>query len=376
MAHIARDSQMSKSPLYRRYDDAIDVAVDVWDFHLRDHLHHIIDEIRNYVGTGDEQSLNWLCAEMCQPSPESTALIECIAVARRYEYLFETVELDVDRVVEDYLSTLSHLPTDIALAYVVYVFGGLFVGSLLPCNQSEIKQAFEMWADYLNDESLRIDAEMPKEICPIPLRMPDTDDPTISHLIVAATRVITRTGFEKATANRIARYANKAFSTSYAYFDSKEELMTYATEFVFRDSIVRNDMMFFDGDINQQTSFSASRIYELSNPSASEETRLFRIEATLAARHHESLGLSVSELFEQSLNQVLAVTGKNKKLQDEVKSVWISVRISGFGYNVFGLVAPNYRDVNWMSTARAAALVVRNHAISHYVVDVSEATAS
>jgi AcrR family transcriptional regulator len=217
---------------------------------------------------------------------------------------------------------------------------------------------------------------MPNTVRPIPLTYPEADDPTLGNLVVAATKVIMRTGFENATANRIARYANRAFSSSYAYFDSKEELMLYATEFMFRDSIVRNDIMFLAGDEEEHIHAAASRIRELTTQSASEDARLFRIEATLAARHHDELGRSIRNLFKQSLEQILMSTNKNQKAQDEVRSVWIGVRIVGFGHNVFGLVATGYADVNWMSTARVAALVVRDHAMKNYRADVLKEMAS
>jgi AcrR family transcriptional regulator len=376
MVRIAQDSELSKSPLYRRYDDVIDVAVDVWDHHLRDHLAHLIDEVGSYAESGNEKSLLWLCKEMHKSSVKSSALIECMTAARRYEYLQETVEIDVQDEVDRYLARLHNLPRDIALSYLVYVLGGLFVGSLLTCTREQIQSGFELWSSHLRNPSLYVDLDMPDDIQPIPLRMSDTEDPVLGHLVTAATKVITRTGFENATANRIARYADKAFSTSYSYFDSKEELMTYATEFVFRDSIVRNDLMFIRGDILDQTHRAASRVFELSNPSHSEDVRLFRIESTLAARHHKLLKESVRDLFSQSLNQVLSVAEKKKSSKDSVRSVWIGVRLSGFGHNIFGLVAPRFRDTNWMSTSHAAAHVVRYHAMAHYVENFDEILAS
>lgn len=376
MVGVAEDAGVSKSPLYRRYDDAVDLAVDVWDHHLREHLQLVITRTREFASTGDPEALKWLVTQIHQPSDQSKALIECITAARRYEYLSEAIEIDASRELDTYLQSLSEIPTDIALSYFVYVLGGLFIGPLLPVSREETRQAFLLWDRYLRDESFRIDQKMPEGVFPIPLTYPESEDPTLGDLVVAATKVITRTGFEKATANRIARYANKAFSSSYSYFDSKEELMLYATEFVFRDSIVRNDLMFLTGDKEQQTNSTALRIRELSTQSASEDSRLFRIEATLAARHHGLLQNSLKDLFQQSVRQVLSSTKKKKASQDEVRSVWTSVRASGFGHAVLGLLAPQFRDVNWMSTAHAAATVVREHAMKHYVGDVSQEMAS
>jgi AcrR family transcriptional regulator len=376
MIGVAEDAGISKSPLYRRYDDAIDLTVDVWDHQLRTHLQTVLDHTLRFADTGDAEALTWLISQIHRPSTESVALIECIAVARRYEYLQETIEIDVTRELESYVQSLPQLPVDISLSYVVYVLGGLFIGSLLPCTEAETRDALLLWDQYLRDPSLRVDREMPNTVRPIPLTYPEADDPTLGNLVVAATKVIMRTGFENATANRIARYANRAFSSSYAYFDSKEELMLYATEFIFRDSIVRNDIMFLAGDEEEHIHAAASRIRELTTQSASEDARLFRIEATLAARHHDELGRSIRNLFKQSLEQILMSTNKNQKAQDEVRSVWIGVRTAGFGHNVFGLVATGFVDVDWMSTARAAALVVSNHAMKNYRADVLKEMAS
>lgn len=152
--------------------------------------------------------------------------------------------------------------------------------------------------------------------------------------------------------------------------------MLYATEFVFRDSIVHNDLMFLTGDKVQHANSAALRVRELSTQSASEDSRLFRIEATLAARHHESLRNSLKDLFQQSVRQVIGGTEKTKASQNEVRSVWIGVRTSGFGRIVLGVLAPQFKDVNWMSTAHAAATVVREHAMKHYVGDVSQGMVS
>lgn len=369
MVRVAEDAQVSKSPLYRRYDDSVDLAVDVWDHHLREHLQFLLERIREYVVSDDESSLKWLVSQMHKPSTESAALIECIAAARRFEYLLEAVEIDLERELDEYLASVSHLPMDIALSYVTYVFGGLLIGSLLPTSQSEAMRAFSLWAGYLRDDAFYSDQPMPTEVRPIPLNVPHSDDQTLGNLVTAATKVIMRTGFEKATANRISRYANKAFSTSYAYFDSKEELMMYATEFVFRDSIVRNDIMLAQGDEQQHTELAASRLREVSTASASEEARIFRVEATLAARHYAELQDAVKNLFRQSLDQILSISNPRKEIQEEVRSVWVGVRIAGFGHNVLGLVARRHSDINWMSTARAAALLVREHAMKNYVDD-------
>jgi len=376
MVRVAKEAKTSKSPLYRRYDDSIDLAVDVWDHHLREHLRLVLYYTQQFAISGDESALTWLTDQMYRPSLESTALVECLSAARRFEYLLETVEIDLDRELQNYLHGLSDLPVDIALSYVVYVFGGLFVGPLLPGIQRDYVRAFTLWREYLQDKSLRVDRPMPTEVHPIPLSIPTADDKLLGELITATTKVIMRTGFEKATANRIARYANKAFSSSYAYFDSKEELMTYAAEFVFRDSIVRNDIMFTEGDEHQRMDLSASRIRELSTPSASEDVRLFRIEATLAARHHPELRDAVKKLFQQSLDQMMSVTKKKKDTQEEVRAVWLGVRVAGFGFNVFGLVNTAYRDLNWMSTAHAAARLVHEHAMKHYIADAAAEMAS
>lgn len=376
MVQVAKEARTSKSPLYRRYDDSIDLCVDAWDHHLREHLQLVLRYTQQLATDGDEQALSWLTGQMRQPSPESAALIECISVARRFEYLLEAVEIDLDRELRNYLEGLPDLPADIALSYVIYVLGGFFVGPLLPGTQRDFVKAFSLWHQYLQDKSLRVDRPMPTEIRPIPLSIPTSDDQTLGDLITAATKVIMRTGFEKATANRIARYANKAFSSSYSYFDSKEDLMTYATEFVFRDSIVRNDLMFVIGDDQQRSEASASRIRELTTTSASEDVRLFRIEATLAARHHYGLRTAIESLFQQSLDQMMSVTRKKKELQDDVRAVWLGVRIAGFGHNVFGLVNSTYSGINWMSTANAAAKLVQDHAMVHYVDDAVAKMAS
>lgn len=376
MMRVAEEAKTSKSPLYRRYDDHIDLVVDVWDHHLREHLQLVLRNVVQFAENGDEGALEWLTNEMHQPSAESAALIECLSSARRFEYLLETVEIDLDRELQSYLERLPNLPTDIALAYVVFTFGGLFIGSLLPNNRGDFSRSFRLWHQYLQDESLRVNRPMPTEIYPIPFSLPNFDDKLFGDLVTAAMRVIIRTGFERATANRIARYANKAFSNSYSYFDSKEELMIYAAEIVFRDSIVRNDVMFMEGNDQQLTDLSASRLRELGTPSSSEDVRLFRIEATLAARHHPELRDAVKTLFQQSLDQMMSVTKKRKEMQEEVRAVWHGVRIVGFGYNVFGLVNTAYRDVNWMSTAHAAAVLVQNRAMKHYVVDAGAEIAS
>lgn len=371
MVRVAEDAQVSKSPLYRRYDDSVDLAVDVWDHHLREHLQFLLERIREYVENGDDSSLKWLVMEMHKPSIESVALIECMAAARRFEYLLESIEIDLERELDDYLASVSHLPMDIALSYVTFVFGGLLIGSLLPTSQSETMRAFSLWDKYLRDNAFHSDQQMPTEIRPVPLDVPHSDDQTLGHLVTAATKVIMRTGFEKATANRISRYANKAFSTSYSYFDSKEELMIFATEFVFRDSIVRNDIMLLQGDEQQLVELAASRLRELGTSSASEEVRIFRIEATLAARHYADLQVAVKKLFRQSLDQILSISNPQKEIQETVRSVWVGVRIAGFGHNIFGLVARQHGDINWMSTARAATLLVREHAMKNYVEDAS-----
>jgi len=149
MVRVAKEAKTSKSPLYRRYDDSIDLAVDVWDHHLREHLRLVLYYTQQFAISGDESALTWLTDQMYRPSLESAALVECLSAARRFEYLLETVEIDLDRELQNYLHGLSDFPVDIALSYVVYVFGGLFVGQLLPGTQHDYVRAFTLWREYL-----------------------------------------------------------------------------------------------------------------------------------------------------------------------------------------------------------------------------------
>lgn len=366
MAKVAEDAGFTKSPLYRRYDDAIDLAVDVWDHYLRDHLQKLLNSVASYAESGSAQALSMLAREMSHPSTESKALIECLAASRRYEFLLETVELDVDRELDAMITRLSGMPADVVLSHASFVMGGLFIGTLLPASTSDYENSFAMWHDYLINEDFWLTQEMPHAIHPIPVPVPEEEDPVIGNLVTAAIKVIMRTGFEKATANRIARYANKAFSTSYSYFDSKEELTSYAAAFVFRHSVTRNDVLFGPDDLDRLTQFTAARIRELSTESASEETRLFRIEATLAARHHQPLRKTVQKLFRESLDQLMSVVVSKQYARDDVRLVWNALRVSGFGHNLMGLVSRDYRKVNWMSTAFAAATILRDRAMIHY----------
>ncbi len=380
MVQVAADAGTSKSPLYRRYDDAIDLAIDVWDDRLREHLQNLLELTLEFVTTNNFEALEKLTREMTTPSVESRALIECLAAARRYDYLLETVELDVDKELSKFVERLSHIPTDVALAYVIFVFGGLYIGELLPCTHDQIAAAIAVWHKYLSDPASWTDAPMPSTISPIPIPTstpnPGDDNASIQSLIAAATKVIIRSGFENATANRIARYADKAFSTSYAFFDSKEDLMSHAIEVSLRGTIVQNDMMFATDDLDTFANIAAARVRELSTSSQSNDARFFRLEAVLAARHHSNLNSTIKDQFHQSLSQIMAVIPANKKARDEVTAAWIGVRLTGFGHLILGVATSTYHDVNWMSSTNAAGLIVSRHARVHYVAGTSEEVVS
>ena len=172
--------------------------------------------------------------------------------------------------------------------------------------------------------------------------------------------MIAQVGYDKASANRIARRAGHGFSSIYSHYESKEEFME-ATVNLLIDQIITQSVQGFIGVTREE--FIANSVANALGLS-SEQNRLnrhLRTEVILAARHH----LVISDHLNAAYELVIAF-GREAYAQqfptftDEhtpiLRAKWLLVRSNGFGMSLLRSNTPMAAEIDWTP----ASIALRN----------------
>ena len=218
---LAQRSGLTRTPIYARYDSPEDVAVELWSDLLVDHLDHLMElNAEWYAGSGDRPS-DELLAEFSAPSRQSAALIEVLAVARRFPYLQDVVAESLGRRVEAYVAA-SGAPRAVAVTQLSILLGTLFLAPVVgPTVGNGWALALPVAKELLTDTEAWGAPTRAVEPVEIPLPSPTFDDEILDVFVPAIMRVISRSGYEHASANRIARETDRAFNAVYERFEGQ-----------------------------------------------------------------------------------------------------------------------------------------------------------
>jgi AcrR family transcriptional regulator len=357
-SEISEKTGLSRAPIYARFDSSEDVAVDLWSKALLGHLDHLLSLNAAWYSGSETQPSAELLQELSAPSTKSNALIEVLAVARRFPYLQEVVARDFSLRIEHYVKQ-ANVPRAVAVTQLSVLLGSLFlapifnsvVSVLTPVISEGWKEALPIAREILGSENTW--SVEPIAVSPLQLPLPamEFNDELLDAFVPATMTVISRSGYEHASANRISREAGRAFNAVYEKFPNKEALMKRVVSAWVEDG-VNTTFTPFLGITEEEFIFRSvtqgrSLVAEINRP-----FRNLRNEMTLAARHHRKIAEDMVELYEQAAQSgydafASRYSGSNPDLFQEMGRLGSIVRSNGFGLCLMGSCVGSLADIDW-----------------------------
>ena len=215
LTKIAAHAGMSNGPLYGRYDSAEDVALELWESTLGAQFERLVTEFHEFSSIVGAEPTPWLLEELTTPSPHTTAVIEVVAVARRFPLLVDTVRADVENVFDKLSSSTPELPRALLATHLTIPFGYVLTAPMLPTRRPNWREVLMLIRDASLDERNWIAGGAAPEPTPLDIPKPDTGDAGFDVFVTAVMNVVAKVVFERTTAHRVSRAAGHSFSSAY-----------------------------------------------------------------------------------------------------------------------------------------------------------------
>jgi AcrR family transcriptional regulator len=349
---LAEKAKTSIGPVYARYESVDDLAGDVFEHRLVAHFDFLLASMRSWCFERDSEAYRTLRDEFIRPSPLSKALVEVLAVARRYPMTADLVRPTITTTLRRHVEALNDIPLGISISQATVLLGSLLLHPCLP-DQTEAtaEELLEMLHSANNDVEAR--GQKPVRIEPllIPIPMVEAENELLTDFTNALFRVISQTGYEKASANRIARTANHGFSSIYKSFDSKEVFMESVTS-VFVAQMVALNLTPFLGISRDEY---IARSVTMGRTLTSEDNRGYRqlrLETVIAARHHPKIRKSLQKNFRESTQLLRQLITDHFNMDHErhffdAETLWTLVRCNGMGISLLSATTPLMESIEW-----------------------------
>lgn len=354
---VAKETGLSRAPIYARYDSPEDVAVELWQSTLRGELVRLFElSAEWHRGDAPEPSTE-LVEEFTTPSLAMSAVVEVMAVARRFPTLQDIVETSLDELIDKYLAGHEG-PPSIAISQLSVALGSVFLAPVLgPTSPEGWWSALPMLRDFSRDTTAWDVPAVILDPFEIPTTFAPTGDEIFDEFQPAINRVIARVGYEHATANRISREAGRTFNLLYAGFDSKEALMERVVQ-LWVDAGVDLALVPFIG-------VSPEKYVERSVASArslvadvNRQFRNHRNEMVLAARHHPRIGADMARRYLEAASAGLRLfdahySGMDEEIGRDIGRVGSLVRSNGFGLCLLASCTRTLEGLEWTPASTA-----------------------
>jgi AcrR family transcriptional regulator len=364
MQRIASKAELSNGPLYGRYDTPEDILIDLWENELRPQLAWIFAELVHWGAGEDQEPPGRLLAELAEPSERTQALIETLAVVRRYPFAGETIRSQFKRDLKGFVDAQPELPAPVSLVQLSVLLGSFFLGPIFHEIEKDLAGVVLDFIRALGQERTAF-AEQVGDVEPlkVPLPEPDTGDEAVDAFVAAVIQVVAQTGYERATTHRIARVAKRSYSSSYSHFGSKDDLMAYAMTAMIDKIFSASFFVIRELPPEQRLAATVSTVQSY----VSEQNRLWRqlrVESVVAARHHPELGEALRANFEVNRDRALDTMGGVEALSpDAVRGVvdsWHLVRTLGFGLSLLFAATGSNDNLDWTPGVAPLVFVLRS----------------
>ena len=355
---VAADAQTSTGAVYSRYESVDDLISVLWEEKLDRHLANLLELVRLWCGHGNQTAKSALIAELSRPSLNSVALVEVLAVVRRYPMSAEIVRGRVTALLRHHIKECAK-PAGQSMPQVAVLLGALLLHPVLPrTDQDSAEVLLDMLSEmFKNASALKVPSVKPK---PYPISLPraENNNGQVEQFSNAAFQVIARTGFEKASANRIAREAGKGFAGIYKEFGSKEDFMEDITSSLVKQFVSLSITPFVGASKNKYLEMSVSNAKSLTC-SENRLMRYLRLEIIVAARHHQRIKRSLKTNFEESSKHLHMIIAKEFGMTSEraildADALWVLLRVNGVGIPLIRSSSAYIDEIDW--TPASAAL--------------------
>ncbi len=357
LTKVAEAAGLSNGPLYGRYDSSEDIALDLWDRFLREHFERLVTELAAWVADPSAAMSSSLHAELTAPSTATIAAVEIIAVARRFPLLADSVREQIERLLTRLRTDHPEFPETILAPAISVPIGITMYRGLLPSSSVDWPRALDSVRGATNDMKVRSGVTLDAPAIELTIPTASTGDATLDAFVDAVMSVVSRVGYERTTAHRIARAAGHSFSTAYAHASSKDELMRMAISLMIAQIISTGDVVFLEltGDDYVRSVVALQRGL---TADSNRGLRQLRVESLLAAAHDETLGAALRASLTAALEGVSTVFDATLGSLDDAITTWHLSRAVGMGLVTASLAAPRLADLDWTPFARVAQHVI------------------
>lgn len=347
LTKVAANAGLSSGPLYGRYDSAEDIALELWQSHLQPQIAKLVHEFDDFLATSATSPPQWFVDELSTPSMLTSAGVEVIAVARRHPLLLDTVRDDIDELFDqvcarnpDQAASLCSLRLSIPIGYVL-------LSRSTPPTRPPLNTALLQLRDALSEitTAKQISPEIPPTELPFPI--PDTGDIGLDEFVSAVMEVVSRVGFEKTTAHRVARAAGHSFSSAYTHVGTKDELMHMAISKMIDQIWATGTASFLSLETDDYKS-AVVALHKGLTGNANRGIRQLRTETALAMRHHADLAESGMKRLQTSLARIVDLfPEKAAKQATSAEGYWYISNASGMGVAALSLLTNQFNEMDW-----------------------------
>jgi AcrR family transcriptional regulator len=346
LTKIAAAAGLSNGPLYGRYDSPEDVALELWEGTIRDRFHLLLDEAARFALGDAPDPSEWLLAEMTDPSTESLAVVETIAVARRYPMLAESVRTEVEFALRKIRPESPTIAFAAIYPWVTLPLGAIIYNGMLPAKSPPWAEALRLGRQAAIETTGADFAGSNPEPIELSLPIPDSGDLGLDQFVTAVMNVVARVGYEKTTAQRVARAAGHSFSSAYTHVGSKDELMTFAITAMIDQIIMTGDLSFLgltgEARLREMIALELGLISDRNR-----SLRQLRAESLIAARHHDELGEALRTRFIESIAHIQVPASEDAGSNHPGLTFWHAARAHGIATVLLSMNTPSLNDVDW-----------------------------
>jgi len=295
-ADIAAGAKVTTGAIYSRYENADEMAVDIWRERVCEPLFsHIADVVGLMTDTPTETPPPQIGQALEKPTALLRLGAEFLVVAQRNDALGEVVMPDMTR----HLLQLGLAPqADTLVQAKVLIGASVAVGTAL---RSIVTTTNPDWSRMMRTlvtaarraERIGDDYERPAPL-PRPL---NSGDPIRDQLLEATAAVIGRSGFQRSTISRIARRSDLAVGALYSRYENKDALVNDAVEEISLVDYGVNNLAKTRAFSTHRGDFGFADSFHYGMYPERRSRINFRIETIIAARHHASTRRTLQRVF-------------------------------------------------------------------------------
>lgn len=353
---IAKASGLTTGPVYSRFDGTEDVLVVLWDVFLHDELRRILDEQISWMYQGDDmpESLQLLFDD---PGVRANALVELLAVLRRFPIAYDFISPQVEGEFENVARSHPEVPRSVLYIQFGQVLGSILMRPLLPeVLQDSLVAANEIIRQMVGEKETW--SAVTKRHDAIVMQIPEVqdDEPVRRAFLQAALTTIAAAGVEGASSSRIARSAGHSFTAAYQYFQTKDQLAETAIEQVIRQFFTLNtETVVVVDDQEYLELVAANQRGTLSH--GGRPLRQLRLECVIAARRTKRLAKYAQNRFAESSAKALHYYPGRPDGTFNMPATWVIIAVHAFALPLVAGCSTFLEDVEWAPIAAQLRLV-------------------